>query len=99
MRNGYNVFWTEHALYELDETFNYLQENFTEKELKKLALKIEETIQLITLNPFLFQKSNQLNIYKVPILKYNTLYYRIKNDTIEILSFFSNRKNPKNRKI
>ncbi len=47
MKNGYEIHWTQNALDELAQTIEYLQKNFTEKELSKLALKIEETIQLI----------------------------------------------------
>ncbi|TZF85678.1 hypothetical protein FW774_00955 (plasmid) [Pedobacter sp. BS3] len=34
-----------------------------------------------------------------PILKFNTMYYRIKDQEVQILSFFSNRQHPKRRKI
>ncbi len=37
MKNGYKVFWTQNALDELSGTIEYLKNNFTEKELKKLA--------------------------------------------------------------
>ena len=42
---------------------------------------------------------NALEVRKAVILKYNTLYYRIKKNTIEILSFFSNRQNPAKAKF
>ena len=39
------------------------------------------------------------DIHRVVILTYNTLYYRVKNNQIEIISFFSNRQNPKKRML
>lgn len=84
---------------ELAKTIEYLEENFTDKEIKKLALKIENTTELISQSPNIFPKSEFKNVYKVVILKFNTLYYRINQDNIEILSFFSNRQNPTKRKI
>ncbi|MFA7615219.1 MAG: type II toxin-antitoxin system RelE/ParE family toxin [Weeksellaceae bacterium] len=99
MKNGYKIHWTRNALEELSDTIEYLQRNFTDKEITRLALKIEETLQLISQNPELFQKSEIKNIRRVVILKFNTMYYRIENDNVEILSFFSNRQNPKERKI
>ena len=99
MKNGYKIYWTENALNELDERFKYLEKHFTEKEIKKLASKIESVIGLIAQNPQLFPKSEFKDVYKIVILKYNTLYYRINENTIEILSFFSNRQHPKKRKI
>lgn len=44
MKSGYNIYWTENALNELSNTINYLETNFTEKEIKKLVKHIENTI-------------------------------------------------------
>lgn len=100
MKNGYKIFQTDFALKELENTVDYLEENWTDKELKNLAESIEETLILISQNPTLFQVSNvKKNIRRAVILSLNTLYYRIVNDQIEIISFFSNRQNPKKRKL
>ncbi|WP_320284996.1 type II toxin-antitoxin system RelE/ParE family toxin [Elizabethkingia sp. HX QKY] len=99
MKNGYKVFWTQNALDELSGTIEYLKNNFTEKELKKLAQKLEDTIEVISKNPTIYPKSDSKQIFKAVILKFNTLYYRIKDNNIEILSFFSNRQSPGKRKI
>lgn len=95
MKSIYEIEWTEHALSELNETFDYLNTNWTEKEKKKLALKIEKTLHLISNNPEIFPKSFRCeNVRKVVVTKHNTLFYREKKGRIEILSFFSNFKNP-----
>ena len=99
MKSGYKIQWTEFALDELDKTIEYLQENFTDKEIKKLASKIESVLELISINPFLFQKAEGKEVYRIVILKYNTLYYRINEKDVEILSFFSNRQEPTHNKL
>jgi plasmid stabilization system protein ParE len=100
MKNGYKILWTAFALKELEKTIEYLEENWTEKELRTLAESIEEKLVLISQNPNLFQASdNKKNIRRVVIQTYNTLYYRFENEHIEIISFFSNRQNPKRRKL
>ena len=99
MKSGFNIEWTQNAKKELGKTIEYLDENFSEKEIKKLVQKIESITELISQNPDLFPKSENNKIYKVIILKFNTLYYRTKNNSVEILSFFSNRQNPIKRKI
>ena len=82
------------------KTIEYLDENWTEKELRTLAESIEEKLALISQNPNLFQASdNKKNIRRVVIQTYNTLYYRFENEQIEIISFFSNRQNPKRRNL
>lgn len=100
MKNGYKILWTDNALNELEKTIKYLEENWTKKELTALALKLENILILISENPLLFQSSGiKKDLRRAVILKYNTLYYRLKEDKIEIISFFSNRQNPNKRKL
>lgn len=100
MKNGYKIEWTDNALFELTKTYQYLEENWTPKELNKLSLAIEQTISLISKNPNIFPISETKDIRKAVIRKFNTLYYREREEKrIEILSFFSNRQNPKRRKL
>lgn len=99
MESGYKILWTNHALTELTSTYEYLEKNFTQRELNKLSQEIERVLELISKNPNLFPLSESQGIRKVIVKKFNTLYYRENQATIEILSFFSNRKNPENRKI
>ena len=99
MKGGYKILWTDHALSELEKTIEYVKSNFSNKQVEKLSQKIESIVYLISQNPALFSKSHQQGIYKVTILKFNTMYYRIQGDNIEILSFFSNRQDPQKRKL
>ena len=99
MKSGYKIFWTEHAASELEKTIQYLQTEFSDKEISKLLIKLEETLELISINPKIFPISDKRGIHKVILLKYNSMYYREINNTVEILSFFSNRQNPKKRKL
>ncbi len=100
MTNGYKILWTDFALSELEKTIEYLEKNWTERELSNLAIEIEETLTLLSHNPNLFQSSDiKKEIRRVVVAKHNTLYYRVKNNTIEIISFFSNRQSPKKRKL
>ena len=45
MKSGYNILWTDYALEELEQTIDYLERNFTEKEISKLAKKIESVLK------------------------------------------------------
>jgi plasmid stabilization system protein ParE len=100
MKNGYKILWTDNALKELEQTIEYLEENWTERELRNLAESLEETITLISQNPLMFQSSKKKkDIRRAVILSLNSLYYRVSEDSVEILSFFGNRQNPKKRKL
>lgn len=59
MKSGYKIFWTNHALSELEKTIEYLESNFSTKQLEKLSIKIESIISLISQNPHLFPKSDK----------------------------------------
>lgn len=99
MKNGYKILWTDNALNELYKTITYLEENFSDKEIRKLSSKIENIIELKSINPYIFPRSDIMGVYKVNILRYNTLYYRINTNNVELLSFFSNRQSPDNLRI
>ena len=100
MKSGYRVLWTDHAVQELQQTIDYLEKNWTEKEIKKFVSKLDHTVSLISKTPEIFPQSfEKKNIRKAVVEKYNNLYYRIHSDQIEILSLFSNRQDPSKKKI
>ena len=94
MKNIYKIIWTDFALDELAATINYLETFYGERELKHLATEIEKIINIIIENPLMFPISIKKGIHKIVIAKYNTMYYEIVGETIEIISFFSNRQDP-----
>lgn len=100
MNDGYRVLWTDHALDELSTTVEYLQQNFTDREIRNLSEKIESTLRLASANPKLFPEvEERIGVRRVVIARFNTMYYRVTNNQIEILSFFSNRQAPEKRKF
>jgi len=100
MKSGYNILWTNHAISELKETIEYLENNWAEKDLRNIFAKLDHTIELISKSPKIFPKSiEKKGIRKAVVEKHNNLYYRISNNSIEIISLFSNHKNPDNKKI
>ncbi len=101
MGSGYRILWTDNALSELQATYNYLEANWTKRELKNLSIELESILRLISKNPKIFRESKKVGVRKVVVKKYNTLYYREnkQNRSVEILSFFSNRQNFNNLKI
>lgn len=99
MEKRYEILWTDLALDELSETVKYLERKFSQKEIDNLGNEIERITSIISQNPTIFPYSHKLQTRKAVILKFNNLYYRIMNETVEIISFFSNRQNPKKRSI
>ena len=100
MKSGYKILWTDHAIAELKETLEYLENNWTERELRRFSAKLDHTIELISKSPEIFPTSfEKKNIRKAVVEKHNNLYYRINKNTIEVVSLFSNKKNPYKKKI
>lgn len=100
MKNGYKILWTDNAIKELKKTIEHLEVHWTEKELINLAIHLEKILNLISQNPYLFQSSDfKKEVRRAVILTLNTLYYKVNENNVEILSFFSNRQNPKKRKL
>ncbi|MBK9255440.1 MAG: type II toxin-antitoxin system RelE/ParE family toxin [Saprospiraceae bacterium] len=63
MKSGFKLLWTSNALKELDETFEYLETNFSAKELNQLANKIENICELISKNPNIFPISKHYDVH------------------------------------
>ena len=57
MISGYKILWIDHAITELSETIEYLEKNWTEKELWKFSAKLDHTIELISKTPEIFPDS------------------------------------------
>jgi hypothetical protein len=53
-----------------------------------LSVEIERNLDIISENPLIFSRTEKLDIRKVVIAKFNTLYYKIENEKIKIISFF-----------
>ena len=45
MKSGYKIFWTEHAVFELEKTIQYLQTEFSNKEISKTFNKIRRNFR------------------------------------------------------
>ena len=99
MEKGFEILWTDLALEELSETVGYLKREFSQKETDILGDEIERISSIISQNPNIFPNSDRLQTRKAVILKFYTLYYRIMNDKIEIVSFFLNRQSPDKMKL
>ena len=94
-KSGYESALTDRALDELKQTFGYLEQNFSEREIRRLAKKLESIFKLISNNPQLYPRSNRFEgVRRALVTRHNTIYYRIDQNNIEILSFFSNRRDP-----
>lgn len=89
MKNGHKILWTDHALKELQDTFEYLQEHWSDKELKNLANNLEKTLNLISNNPNLFQSSEyKKDIRRAVVMKFNTCIIKLMKIQLKLFHSF-----------
>lgn len=94
-----NIEWSEEAIDNLRNTIEYLQENWTIRELKVFSKKLDEQIELIRRKPATYKASKRLRgTRECVITKHNTLFYVFDETKIYIVILWDNRQNPKKLK-
>ncbi|MCU0448102.1 MAG: type II toxin-antitoxin system RelE/ParE family toxin [Microscillaceae bacterium] len=90
------VIWSPRAEAEFANDLAYLEENTSKKTVLNYLLKIAEAIEKIAKpEEVLYQAfDEERKIYRYKIDKHKWLYYRFKDDKIEILTFWDTRQNP-----
>jgi plasmid stabilization system protein ParE len=79
---------------------DYLQSKWSSKVALEFIDRVEKMIGLIQENPELFPASNaKKNVRKCVLRKQVSLYFRIHNEQIELITFFDSRRNPKSKKF
>jgi plasmid stabilization system protein ParE len=92
---AFKVTWTPHAEEDYKIVITYLKDTWTEKIALQFIGKVEQRLSRLSIFPLTGIVSNKdKSIRSIVITKHNKLYYRIKNDTIEILNLFDTRQNP-----
>lgn len=99
MKNISKVIWSEEAVENLKKIIHYLEENWTEKEIKKFVQKLEKQILIITIQPDSFPKANNLDVHRSVLTKQTTIYYNVHQESIRIVTIFDTRQNPKKLKL
>lgn len=100
MKSGFKLMWSESALADLQNTIDYLTENWTERELRNFAQRLDRRISLIITSPNLFPATvKRKNLRRSVLTKHNVIYYKVDKNIITIVAFFDSRQNPKKLKV
>ena len=54
MKSGYKLFWSDRALDDLQNIINYLIKNWTQKEVRNFARRLDKRLDLLSTSPGLF---------------------------------------------
>lgn len=88
------VKWTPKAGESFDENIDYLKKEWTSKEVSNFAQQTMETIKTISVFPDGFVQDKAMGFRIAKVNKIISLVYFEKQDHIELLYFWNNRKNP-----
>ncbi|HSM47087.1 MAG TPA: type II toxin-antitoxin system RelE/ParE family toxin [Draconibacterium sp.] len=91
-----NVRWTSESEDTFSDIINYLEQEWTEKEIRKFAQKTQKIILQIAKNPKMYKATGKEEIRRAVITKQTSLFYHINevSNLITLLAFWDNRKNP-----
>ena len=94
------IHWTEEANKSFAENISYLGNEWNEKAIEDFIGKTEAALILIEKNPLLFPAVNNKKVFrKCLVVKQISLYYKIRKDRIDLISFWNNYQNPKKLKF
>jgi hypothetical protein len=84
------ISWSEPAKFDYWNNIEYLEREWTIIEVYNFMDKVDELIDLLTKENLTFKPTDYKNTFQVPVVKQINLYYRIENNTIELLRFWNN---------
>jgi len=95
---GFEIIWTPKAIQTFSKRIEYLEENWTEKEIFKFTNLVNGYLKRLKRQPWIYRKSARLKHTHIGvIIKQVSLVYRVKpkSNVIELIAFLDNRQNPK----
>ena len=77
----------------------YLEQHWSTKEREAFVARTEEVIDFITKRPKQYVYSSKRDAYRAVLTKHVSLYYRILDSEVELLTFWDTRQDPENLRI
>lgn len=88
----YKLHWSEEAVENLESIINYLNTNWTEREVSNFKTKLAKQLDLICKNPFIFPRSSyQKRLRKAVLSRQTTIFYEVKGENIYLAYIFVNK--------
>lgn len=94
MQYEHAVFWSPKAKISYYNILEYIQTNWTYIELEAFVSRTKEVLKIISQSPALYPYSKQSDTYRCVLSHQTTLFYRRRNNQIELLVFWDTRRNP-----
>jgi len=99
MAYHYKLFWSDEAINNLESILDYLQNNWTQREVDRFKNQLSKQLNLIIGNPKLFPKSDHNpRLRKAVLSKQTTIFYEISETRINLVYLFNSRQDIKKLK-
>ena len=96
----YEIIWSEPAKDDYWQNIDYLYEIWTELVVQNFINAVDRHLDIISNNPKTFALTEYRNVRSVLIVKQIRLFYKITdNNTVELIRFWNNYKNPERLKF
>ena len=86
------VIWSDEAIEDYHQNIDYLLKNWSVKVALEFTEDVEAIIQLIKAHPELYPLSDYTEIRRAVVRRQITLFFKIKNETIDLIRFWNNYK-------
>lgn len=93
------VIWTPQAEQTFETVLDYLEMEWSEKEKVNFVKATDKIIQLISRQPYLFRRVSKPGFREALVTKHNLLLYKIKENSIDLITFWDTRKDPKKKAL
>ncbi|HQA75434.1 type II toxin-antitoxin system RelE/ParE family toxin [Flavobacterium sp.] len=93
------VIWSPQAKKDFWNNIDYLEAEWTFKDVVNFIEKVEKTINLLKKSNINFVSANYKEVNKVVVTKQITLYYRLNSKTLELLRFWNTYQDLENFKL
>jgi len=90
---------SKRAMKKLDSLLVYLEEEWSAKVKQEFVLKLDKSLKQIQRIPNSFPESEKIRgLRKCVVTKQTTIFYKYSDTSIDVLTIFDNRQNPKSLK-
>jgi plasmid stabilization system protein ParE len=94
------LIWSDRSLTEYDDLIAYLFEHWSEEIALRVMLEIDQTVLHIQTSPEHFPfYSKKRKIKRCVASPQTSIYFKVYDDTLEILTIFDNRQSPRKLKL
>lgn len=92
MASDYKIFWTDEAINNLEDTIDYLNNRWTQREIDNFKNRLSKQIGLIQQNPSLFPISQyNSRLRKAVLSKQTTIFFEVTGQIIYLVYLFNNK--------